>query len=202
MLKDILTTKVMVKIARLFSEDNGQFQVSDVARKLSISKSRASECLRELEKSGLLKSRIIGRSIIYAAANTKLSKSILGAFKQESKIIIDVENAMMRKIKVLNPISVARFGSSLKGLKSGSDIDIIAIFEKDINSGSIHEISAKLTVEFGITISIIAMSLREFREKAKKGEEFVLKLVATHKLLSGRNLEDLIWQEKREKKKR
>ncbi len=63
MLENILNTKVKTKIAVLFSREKSSLQISDVAGKLAIS--RASECLNDLEKNGLLKSRTIGRSVIY-----------------------------------------------------------------------------------------------------------------------------------------
>ena len=47
MIENILGTKIKVKIAMLFSKEKTPMQISDVAKKLEISKSRASECLRD-----------------------------------------------------------------------------------------------------------------------------------------------------------
>ncbi len=196
MLNDLLNTKVKLKIAMLFSKEKGPFQVSDTARKLSISKSRASECLKELEKGGLLKSRAIGRSLIYERASTKSAEAILQVLRHDERLLSKIDNVVKDRLKALNPISIIRFGSSIKGLKPGSDVDIFIIFKEKANADSVHRISAELSEEFGIHVSIMYMTIKELREKAKRGEEFVLRVIATHKLVYGKNLEDLIWQEK------
>lgn len=202
MLEDVLNTKAKRKIAMFFSKEKGHFQVSDMSRRLGISKSRASECLKELEKSGLLKGRVIGRSVIYGRSAAKSAEFIFRALAQDERLIEEIEKRLKQEIKTLKPVSVARFGSSLKGLKSGSDVDIFVVFEEKIREDELHNISAKLSEEFGVHISILPMNVKELRRKAKKGEEFSVKLIATHKLLYGKNLEDLIWREKQEKTKR
>ncbi len=196
MLEDILNTKVKTRIAVLFSKEKSSLQVSDVARKLAISKSRASECLRELEKSGLLKSRTIGRSIVYELSPTKLAGVIVRALNQDEKLLKEIENRLKKELAKLNPVSIARFGSSVTALKPESDIDIIVLLKKNTSKDEIYSISAELSEEFGIHISILAMNVEEFREKAKAGEEFALKVAATHTLIYGKNLEGIIWQKK------
>ncbi len=81
-------------------------------------------------------------------------------------------------------------------MKLGSDIDIIVLLKENKSKDDIYGISAKLSEEFGIHISILAMDVEEFREKARNGEEFVLKVAATHILIRGKNLEEIIWQKK------
>ncbi len=193
MLEDILDTKVKVKIARLFSGEKTPMHVSHVAKKLGISKSRASECLRALGKSGLLTSKKIGKSVIYEASSTKLAKAVFATLRQEEKLISDIENKLKKEIIKLNPVSISRYGSSLTGLKPGSDVDFILLFKYKPDEDKLYEISARLSEEYGIRISIFWMNVREFKEKAKKGEEFVLKVAATNKLLYGTNLESIIW---------
>ncbi len=193
MLEAILDTKVKVKIAVLFSGEKTPMHVSHVARKLGISKSRASECLRALGKSGLLTSRKVGKSVLYEASSTKLANAVFVTLRQEEKLLIDIENKLKGEIIKLGPISIARYGSSLTGLKAGSDVDFILLFKCKPDEDKIYEISARLSEEYGIRISIFWMNVREFKEKAKKGEEFVLKVAATNKLLHGKNLEEVIW---------
>lgn len=193
---DILDTKIKAKIAGLFSKNKGPLHVSEVARALSISKSRASECLRDLEKSGLLKSRSFGRSVVYELLSTKFAESIVASMNEDEKFITALEVELKKQVKPLKPVSMVRFGSSMKELKRGSDIDIFLVYVEKISNDKLYRLSADLTKDFGIPISITAMELEEFRAKAKRGEDFVLKLIATHKHLYGKNLEDLIWSEK------
>lgn len=193
MFEDILDTKVKVKIAWLFSKEKTPMQVSDVAKKLEISKSRASECLRDLEKSGLLTSMRVGKSVLYEASKTKFAGALFSSLMHEELLISDIEKKVQKNMMLLDPASLARYGSSLTRLKPGSDIDFIALFKGKPKEDKIYEISAKLSEEYGIRISIFWMNVREFKEKAKNGEEFVLKVAATNKLLYGKDLEGLIW---------
>jgi predicted nucleotidyltransferase len=193
MIESILDTKVKMKIAKLFAERNEVLQVSDVARILKLSKSRTSECLRELAEKGILESKVIGRSLIYNLSSTAMAKTVSKALTQEKALLTEIEKELVQDIKRLKPISLALFGSSLKGLKTGSDIDLILIYDGKIEKEKFYEISSTLSAQFGFHISILTMSLKEFKEKSKRGEEFVLNILATHKLLYGKPLEDLIW---------
>jgi len=193
MIENILDTKAKMKIAKLFAEREEAFQVSDVARILKLSKSRTSECLKELEEKGILESKVIGRSLIYKLSSTNLAKTISKALTQEKVLLSEIEKEVVKETKKLKPISLALFGSSLKELKSSSDIDFILIYNGKIKKEKIYEISSRLSAQFGFHISIFAMNIIELRKKAKRGEEFVLNILATHKLLYGKPLEDLIW---------
>ena len=193
MIENVLDTKVKMKIAKLFAEREETLQVSDVARILKISKSRASECLKELEEKGMLESKAIGRSLIYNLSSTNLAKTISKAVTQEKILLSEIEKETVKETKKLKPISLALFGSSLKELKSGSDIDFILIHSGKFKKEKIYEISSRLSIQFGFHISILTMNIVELRKKTKRGEEFALNVLATHKLLYGKPLEDLIW---------
>jgi len=60
-----MNSKVKGRIVKFLSQQTGEFQVSDLARLLKVSKSRASETLRELSDMGVLSSRNVGRSVLY-----------------------------------------------------------------------------------------------------------------------------------------
>lgn len=139
MLEDILSTKTKAKIASLFARERGSLQVSDVARKLEISKSRASECLRDLEKNGLLTSRQIGRSIVYEISSTKLAMTIADALGQSEKLSNDIEKSIKTGLMRLKPTGVAMFGSAVQRIEAGHDIDIIALFDENPPKDEIYK---------------------------------------------------------------
>lgn len=199
MLKDIIDTKTKAKIAALYATQKGPHHVSEVARMLSISKSQASQCLKALEEGGLLKSRTVGRNVIYEISDTLLASSLIESLRHKESLQKKIENTLKKRLEKLRPLSIAIFGSAVTGIKPGSDIDVIVILEKGIDKDGIYKISAALTEEIGIDISIMTMAKEEFIKKAKTGEEFILKVVATHKLIYGREPEEIIWQEKQEK---
>lgn len=199
MLEELLDTKVKIRIARLFAERPGMggFHVSKVAELLNISKSRTSQCLKELEKGGLLAGRTVGRSLVYELSGTELSKSVMHTLMQDERLLLGIEKIAVEKIKKMGPSSIAVFGSSLGGLKAGSDVDILVLFEKNKKGGEqVHGISAELSEKFGVRVSILVMELGDFKKKARAGEEFVLNVLADHKLIYGRDPEELVWQGK------
>jgi len=196
MLEHILESKVKTKIVRLFAERNEAFHVSAVARALQISKSRASECLRELAEKGVLESQVIGRNTIYKPASTNFAKTVFKAVTQEKSLLGEIEKDVLSETKKLKTVSLVLFGSALGGLKIGSDIDFLLLYDGKVDKNRIYEICAELTEKFGFHISILTMEVREFKAKARRGEEFVLNIMANHKVLYGKNLEKVVWQEK------
>jgi len=193
MLEEILDSKVKIKIASLFAECKDSLTVSDVARILKISKSRTSECLRDLHQKGILERKFVGRSILYSLSSSRLAKTVVKSLTQDKNLISEIEKSLLMQVKKLNPVSLVIFGSALKKLKTDSDVDFLLIYKNDIDEREIYRIVAEMSQEFGLHISITSMNLKEFIKKAKGGEEFILKIIATNKLIHGKDLEELIW---------
>jgi predicted transcriptional regulator len=193
MIDEIIDTKIKMKIAKLFAERNDSFHVSDVAEMLKISKSRASECLRELEEKGLLQSRNVGRSKLYKLSSSTMAKMIARSLLQEKHLLKTIEKKMKNEVKRLKPVSFVLFGSALRGLRLGGDIDFLFVYKKKVDKNKLYEISSKVTEESGFDISILPMELEEFKSKARRGEEFILNVVSNYKLLLGKKLEEIIW---------
>ncbi|MDI6721637.1 MAG: nucleotidyltransferase domain-containing protein, partial [Candidatus Aenigmarchaeota archaeon] len=189
-------SKVKVKIAMFFAEKNGEFHVSDVSRMLKISKSRASECLRDMAGKGILEKKNIGKSVVYSMASTAMAKMIVAAMTQEKYFLDEVKKEVIRESMQFKPASLVIFGSSLKGLKTGSDIDFLLVHEDSIEKEKIYRLVAKLSEKYGFHISILPMRTKEFKSKAKTGEEFVLNIMANGKVIYGKDMEKIVWQEK------
>ena len=198
MLPDIINSRVKTQILKVFSMKRDSLHVSEVARLAKVSKSRASECLRELAENGVLESNIAGRNLVYSLSSTEFAETVINIFLEDRNFLNKIHESLVNEIKNIKPVSVVLFGSALNGLKPGSDIDFFVITK---GKNEFYHISSKLTEKFGFTISVLDMSEDEFRQKAKKGEEFILNVMANHKLLYGKNLEEVVWLEKSEKKK-
>ena len=191
MLYGIVNTKTKAKLLKAFVERKAEMHISEAASLARVSKSRASECLKELAEGGVLETKIIGRSVVYSLAKNILAKKTIEMMRQDEKVVEGVSIDFLREAKKLKPVSIALFGSAISGLKAGSDIDFFVVSEKN---EKFYEISADLTEKFGIKISVLVMNKNELRKKARRGEEFAINVLANHKLLYGKKLEDLIWQ--------
>ena len=123
-----------------------------------------------------------------------MARTLVKSLMQDRALLSSIEKAVISKTRKLHPVSIVLFGSALKGIKPGSDIDFLLIHEKKIDENEIYKLVGELTKKFGFHVSIMTMNLRDFREKAKRGEEFVLNVVARHKLIYGKEPEVIIWQ--------
>ena len=196
MLEYAVNSKVKSKIVKFLSMHDGEYHVSDLARILSISKSRASETLRELESMGVLSGRMSGRNVLYKFSSNALAKKLQESINTENLVLESIENEVIKETRWLKPISIVRFGSSLAGIKFGSDVDFVVIVKKDRGkNGKIYEIISRLSMKFGVHVSIMPIEVGKFRKNARGGDEFALNLMAG-KLVDGTNLEEIVWHVK------
>jgi len=199
MIEEILDSKAKMKIIKLFCKfPEKKFQMVEVAKHSNLSNSRASECLRELTKDGILESRKIGKGYEYNLnLSNYYSKILLNFFREEEKLLHKITKDFVQDMKRIEGVeSIVLFGSALVELKLGSDIDFLIVVRKKINREKISEVETKLIDKYGFHISTTVMTKNELREKARKGEEFVVNLIANGKLLYGKELEELVWSEK------
>lgn len=195
MIEEALNTKVKGKIVKYLSQHDGELQVSDLARILKISKSSASETLRELSAMGILSNRHIGRSLLYRFSSNDLAKTIRKLMNGENLLIENIEAEVVKETKWLKLVSIVRFGSSLKGMKPRSDVDFLVIHKGQARKERIYDAVAKLSAKFSIHVSIILMESKDFIRKARKGDEFAVNVMAG-RLVYGADLEEIVWRGK------
>ena len=186
MIEQAVNTKVKAKIIKFLSSRDEEFQVSDIARALKISKSRSSETLRELSGIGILSSRQVGRSVLYKFSSGYIAKTLRRSMASETALLEGIENEVIKETKSLTPLSIVRFGSSLRGLKFNSDVDFLVVAKNTSKRDYIYEIVGNISAKFGIHISIMLMEYKDFIRKAKRGNEFALNAMAG-KLVWGKN---------------
>jgi len=199
MIEDILESKAKIIIVKFFCKfPDNVFQMIDVAKRSNLSNSRTSECLRDLARKGILESKKIGKGYQYKLNKSNIfSKLFLKLFREEEKIIENLSQDFVKNIKKISGIeSIVLFGSSLKELKMGSDVDFLIVGKRKIDRERISSIETKLIDEYGFHVSTTYMNEIEFKEKAKMGEEFVINMIANGKVIFGKNLEEIVWSEK------
>jgi predicted nucleotidyltransferase len=194
MIEDLLDTKLKLRIAKLFASTNAELQVSDVARILKISKSRASECLKELAEKRLLECKKIGKSLIYRKASSQFARKVFESLLLEKSLEESLEKDLVEKLGKLNPSSIVIFGSSAQKLKLNGDVDVLVLVKDSFEKDEIYKISSELSENYGISISILALKEDEFKEKVRKGDAFAINVLATHKKIWGKDLEEIAWQ--------
>ncbi len=192
MFEEILNSKIKIKLIKLFLDRNVAFSGSEISRILKISKSRTSECLKDLEEKGVLQKTAAGRTILYSFASNAIAQSIKNAMNEENKILQRIENEFTSECKRFRPVSIVLFGSAIDGLKSSSDIDILVLYKNSIDMVKISEIASRITAESGIHLSPLVMKVDKFTKNVRNGEEFAINVVAKYKLLYGKNLEGLL----------
>ena len=199
MLEEIINSKAKGRIVKLFCQlPKRKFQMIDVAKQTKLSNSRTSECLRELARIGILESRKIGKGYEYKLNLSNFySNLLLKFFREEDKLLINITNDFVKNMKGLKGVkSIVLFGSALTGLKIGSDVDFLVIAENKIDREEISKVETKIIDKYGFHVSTTFMTEEELKEKAKKGEEFVINVIANGKLIFGKDLEDMIWSKK------
>jgi predicted nucleotidyltransferase len=199
MIKDILNSKAKVGIIEFFcNHPNKNFQMIEVARHCDLSNSRTSECLRELAGLGLLESRKTGKGYEYKLNNSNyFSRLFTKLFEEERRLLTIIVDDFVKNLKrIPNIESVVLFGSTLTELKIGSDIDFLIVSNTRLNREMISKIETSIIDRYGFHISSTLMDVDEMKEKARKGEEFVINIIANGKVVLGKNLEEIIWSKR------
>ena len=196
MIGEILGTAAKVRIMGFLSKfSDKQFQAIEISRMTRLSVSRTSECLKYLANKGILESRKIGKGYLFKVNKSNyLTTIILEAFKKEKKLAELIAKDFVSRIKGLDKIkSIVLFGSALKEMKFGSDIDFLIVSEQTIDIEVISKIEADLTEKYGFPVSSMLMTINEFKRKAKTGESFVINVIAEGKVIFGKRLEEIIY---------
>ena len=100
---------------------------------------------------------------------------------------------MVKELKIKkNIISIVLYGSAVKpGFTFESDIDLMVIYESNINKEEIEKVIKKYTNK-GMLISYDFMTLREFKKLYSDKEASIITLVENHKVLYGKKLLEII----------
>lgn len=199
MIEEIINTEAKVRIMKFLSSfPDTQFQAVELARMTRLSVSRTSECLKDLVDKGVLESRKIGKGYLFKVNKSNyLSKIILDVFRKEKKFVDIIAKDFVSKIKRLGKVkNIVLFGSALKELKIGSDVDFLIVSEDEMDRSIVSKIGADLTEKYGFPVSSVLMTVDELKRKAKNGEGFVIELIANGKVVFGKSLEEIVWHEK------
>jgi len=140
-LDDILSSRIKVRILRLFSRTRGSYSGREVARLIAYSHNPTIQALKELESQGLLKRRSIGASHEYTLNEEHLlvGGALLKTFDVERNALLEMAKIFEEQIgKDFERVII--FGSVARGEERlDSDVDLLIIIRDGADTEAVEE---------------------------------------------------------------
>lgn len=201
-LNKILNNETKVKVLRFLCRSNMEWSGRRIAREIQISPATCHKALQELYSEGILLLRNVGRTYLYQFnQNNYVAKELLHPLFKKEERLLKVISRLLRdefseKVKE-KIVSVALFGSvQKKEDRPESDIDILVLVKKAKDKEKIERAFANLNETiiklFGKITSPYIESVSEFKRKYREGLPVVKEIMASHKLISGKPLGEVI----------
>lgn len=199
----ILTTEAKIRILRFLCRTNAEWNGSQIARELGITPAAAHAALSALRKEAVLELRNMGKTHVYSLRQDSflVSNLLKPLFAKEDKILDMVIHTIKRKIGSFKAkkeiVTVVLFGSvSASRDTAESDIDIAVVAKDSKAKNSIErlfeELDARVSKEFGNTISAYVNTQAEFKAKHKQGLAVIKNILKSYTLIYGKRLESLL----------
>ena len=129
-----ITNNELLLVLRIFKSPEKDFNANNIAKHIGISSMGALKISKSLEKDGILKSKIVGKAIIYKINfNNGYAKDYVRfALKRESQQAHPYTKRWISEIKKLtNAKAGILFGSVLRENKKARDIDLLLVTNKE-----------------------------------------------------------------------
>jgi len=197
----VLDSGTKIKILRFLCRTNAEWNGRQIAKEISVSPSICHKTLKGLLYEDVLLLKNTGKSFVYRlnSANIIVKGLLAPLFRAEENIpkeLFGIIRKELLKITKEGIISIAVFGSvSKKEEMPESDIDIFVITTaawKEKVERVFSDLSAKIHLRFGNTISPYIKSVDEFRREAKRQGMLIKNIMESHVLIYGLSLEGII----------
>lgn len=172
-LDDILSSRIKVRILRLFSHTRGSYSGREVARLIGYSHNPTILALKELEAQGLLTRRSIGASYEYTLNESHLliSGVLLDVFETERNALSEIAKIFEEQIGRDFEKAII-FGSVARGEERlDSDVDILIIIKDgaDLESveDKISEATSQAMAASGNPVGPVIISRSEYEKRRK-----------------------------------
>lgn len=168
-------SKVTVKIlGYYFINPDRRHYINELAKIIAVDPGNLFRKLKELEAEGLLLSETVGnQNFFYLNKKWPLLKE----YKNIFQLKFGLPEILKEKLKKVEGLKEAYiFGSYVKGnFQESSDVDILLVGEHD--HGAIFKIINPLEKMLGREINVIDYSIKEFKEKQKKNDDFITQVL-------------------------
>lgn len=206
-LEKILNNEIKVKLLRFLCRTGVEWSGRRIAHELRISPAAAHKALSGLQKEGILKLRVIGKSHLYSLEqNNLIIKNLLKPlFKKEETLPVTLANITKRLPLSIRKrvISLAIFGSiSRKKERPSSDIDLFVVVkdkkDKELLDKALEKINLKMMKQYGNMLSPYILSKQEFRSRFKRGQSLLKNVILNHQLILGKPLTSILYERKKD----
>ena len=202
-LDTILNTEAKTRILRFLCRTDADWNGSQIAREIGMTPAAAHAALSALYKEGALQLRNMGKTHVYSLKQDSflVSSLLKPLFAKEDKILDIIMDMIKRKIASSKAkkeiVTVVLFGSAgARKENPASDIDIAVVVDNPKAKAAVEclleEVDAKVSQEFGNTVSAYVNTQAEFKAKHKQGLAVVRNILRSYKLIYGKRLENLL----------
>ena len=190
-LEQVLGNKLAISVLRTMIYYRGKiFTVRSLAETAHVSHNETALIVGDLEKLGIIRIQPVGRAyqLQLNEKNYILDKIIEPVFRAEKNTIEELLRILKKHFSAKKIISVAIFGSVVKGEeKEDSDIDLLIISDDfDYASTIVSNVEEEVSLIFHSKISSVIFSEKEFR--SKKNSTLIRSIKSNHIMVYGKDI--------------
>ena len=195
LLENIFGKKNNIKVLRhLAMHKDWQFNITELARDISVNKGILSKLVESLEKENIIKVSRKGKIKLFSINkdNQFIKDLVINLFEKEKNFQEEILRPLVKKIGN-KAISIILYGSFASGkARLSSDIDVLVIASKKDNE--LEKDIALLKEEFlkkDLLLRIDMISIAELKNIYKMQEPFIKSIIKNNKVLYGKSLSEL-----------
>jgi len=197
-LDKILGQKSKVKALRYLVNYNREVSIRELAREIKLVPANVSVILKELEAEGVLRSKKIGRSLVFSLNDKHYitARLIAPLFNKEKTAKQALAKVILKNIKFQFE-SIIIFGSVARGTEDPvSDIDLVIIIRNEKKTEEVEkfilQINPVVSEYFGNSISPIVLTVKIFVNKIKTGDPLAKSIARNGEVLAGKLISELL----------
>jgi len=198
-LNEIFTRTADVAVLRAIHNSALGLSGREIARLAGISPKTSLSVLTNLENTGIVIRQRGGRDHLFTLNREHylVKEGIIPLLNIENDFIKILLNDIKKSIGTYT-ISIILFGSVIRKEETmESDLDLCIVYgnlqQKNKITSTLNEISPKIRMKYGVSISPFYISEKEFKKRAQKNLPPVSEIIKEGKSFYGKSIKELIW---------
>lgn len=193
LLEPILGKRNNLKALRYLAlHKDWQFNITELAKDVSLNKGILSRLVEELERENIIKVMRKGKIKLFSInkENLFIKEIIIPLFEKEAEFPYKILEGLVEKVKDKTK-SIILYGSFAKGNANlKSDVDLLIITDEKLEKES--ERFKEEFLKKDLLLRIDLMSEKELKRLYKLKEPFIISVLKNHKRLYGKSLMEMI----------